>query len=191
MALFNWAAPIFHRFANRWSDEHIAEIAVKLSPFLAERRAVLDLGGGTGALAVRMAETLPATVTVLDPTPEMVRYIPAHPRVAGLVGSAEAMPFDDNAFDAVVVSDAFHHFRDQGGAAREIARVTRPGGALFMLEFDNRGMMRLVVWGEKLLGEPGAFLSPGELCEFLAAQGIFGSCVPTSKASYYFLGEVR
>ena len=191
MALFNWAAPIFHRFANRWSDEHIAEIAEMLAPHLGERRAVLDLGGGTGALAVRMAEVFPADVTVLDPTPEMVRYVPTHPRVTGLVGSAEAMPFADGEFDAVVVSDAFHHFRDQDGAVREIVRVTRPGGALFMLEFDGRGMMQLIVLAERLLGEPGSFFSPPALCEYLSERGVDGTCVATSKASYYFLGEIR
>ena len=191
MSLFDWAAPIFHRFADRWSEEHIADIAAKLSPYLGERRAVLDLGGGTGALAVRIAEAFPATVTVLDPSPKMVGYVPDHPRVSAIVGTAEAMPFDDGAFDVVVVSDAFHHFRNQDAAVREITRVTRTGGALFMLEFDNRGAMRLVVWGEKLLGEPGAFFAPGDLCEYLDARGIAGRCVPTSKRSYYFLGEMR
>ena len=101
------------------------------------------------------------------------------------------MPFADNAFDAVVVSDAFHHFRDQHGAVREIVRVTRPGGALFMLEFDDSGMMKLVVLGEKLLGEPGAFFSPSALCDFLWSHGIEGACVPTSKSSYYFLGRIE
>jgi len=191
MPLFDWAAPVFHRFADRWSEEHIADIAAKLAPYLGERRAVLDLGGGTGALAVRMAEAFPATVAVLDPSPKMVSYVPDHPRVSATVGTAEAMPFDDDAFDVAVVSDAFHHFRNQDVAVDEIARVTRGGGALFMLEFDNRGAMRLVVWGEKLLGEPGSFFAPGDLCDYLDARGISGQCVPTSKRSYYFLGEVR
>jgi len=191
MSLFDWAAPIFHRFADRWSEDHIADIAEKLAPYLGERRAVLDLGGGTGALAVRIAEAFPASVTVLDPSPKMVSYVPRHPAVSAVVGMAEAMPFDDGAFDVTVISDAFHHFRDQDTAVREIARVTRPGGALFMLEFDNRGAMRLVVWGEKLLGEPGSFFAPSELCTYLDERGIGGTCVPTSKRSYYFLGEIR
>ena len=75
MSLFDWAAPIFHRFADRWSEEHIADIAAKLAPYLGDRRAVLDLGGGTGALAVRIAEAFPATVTVLDPSPKMVSIV--------------------------------------------------------------------------------------------------------------------
>jgi len=191
MAFFNWAAPIFHRFANRWSDANIDEIAGRLRPHLSDRGAVLDLGGGTGALAVRLADALPAGVTVLDPAPEMLAYVPAHARVATALGIAERMPFDDDTFDAVVISDAFHHFRDQDGAVREIARVVRSGGALFMLEFDPRGWMRLIALGEKLLGEPAAFFSPGDLCAYLSARGIDGECVPTSRTTYFFLGEVR
>ena len=125
MSLFDWAAPVFHRYADRWSEQHIAEMADRLAPYLGERRAVLDLGGGTGALAVRMAEAFPATVTVLDPSPKMVGYVPNHPRVSAVVGGAEAMPFTHDAYDVVVISDAFHHFRDQDAAVREISRVTR------------------------------------------------------------------
>lgn len=191
MAFFNWAAPIFHRYSNRWSDGHIDEIAAKLRPYLTDREAVLDLGGGTGALAVRLSGALPAVVTVLDPTPEMLAYVPSHARVRTVLGVAERMPFADASFDAVVISDAFHHFRDQDGAIREIARVLRPGGALFMFEFDNRGWMKLVVFGERLLGEPAAFFAPGELCAYLSERGIDGTCVSTSAASYYFFGEVR
>lgn len=188
MGFFNWAAPVFHRFANRWSDQNLEEMAARLRPYLSGRGAVLDLGGGTGALAVRLADALPADVTVLDPTPEMLAYVPASPRVHTVLGVAERMPFPDDAFDAVVISDAFHHFRDQDGAVREIARVLRPGGVLFMFEFDRRGWMRLIVFGERLLGEPASFFAPDELCAYLSARGIDGECVSTSTSSYYFFG---
>ena len=69
MSLFDWAAPLFHRFADRWGEEHIADMAAKLAPYLGERRAVLDLGGGTGALAVRMAEMFPAPSRCWTPRP--------------------------------------------------------------------------------------------------------------------------
>jgi ubiquinone/menaquinone biosynthesis C-methylase UbiE len=127
---------------------------------------------------------------VLDPTPEMLRYLKPHARVTGVVGLAEAMPFGDGTFDACLISDAFHHFRDQDGAVREITRVVRPGGALLVLEFDPRGLMRLIVWGEKLLGEPGAFFTPDAMCAYMAARGVPGHCESTSPTGYYFLGAV-
>jgi ubiquinone/menaquinone biosynthesis C-methylase UbiE len=191
MSFFNWAAPLFAHLGDRWSDETIERWCSWLRPHLGEGGGrVLDLGGGTGALAARLADATGAAVTVLDPTPEMLRYLKPHERVEGVVGLAERMPFGEDTFDAVVISDAFHHFRDQDGAVREIERVVRPGGAILVLEFDPRGWMRLVVWGERALGEPGAFFTPEAMCAYMAAHGISGRCEQTSPTGYYFLGVV-
>lgn len=190
MGMFTWAAPLFGRFGDRWSEETIERYAGWLRAHVAPGGRVLDVGGGTGALARRLAEALDCRVDVLDPTPEMVAQMAPHPRLTAHIGVAEAMPFEDASFDAVVVSDAFHHFRDQPGAAREFARVVRPGGAVLVLEFDRTGLMRLIVWGEKLLGEPGAFFTPEEACAFFSAHGITGRCERESRTKYYFLGEV-
>jgi ubiquinone/menaquinone biosynthesis C-methylase UbiE len=191
VGFFNWAAPAFGHLGDRWSDETIERLCSWLRPHLRDGDGrVLDLGGGTGALAARLADATGAAFTVLDPTPEMLRYLKPHERVTGVVGSAERMPFTEDAFDAVVISDAFHHFRDQDGAMREITRVVRPGGALLVLEFDPRGWMRLIVWGEKLLGEPGAFFTPDAMCAYMAERGIAGRCEKTSPTNYYFLGTV-
>jgi len=191
MGFFDWVAPVFGRFGDRWSEARIEEIATLLRPHLGTRAAVLDLGGGTGALAVRLADALPATATVLDPTPAMVRYVPKDlPRVDVALGTAERMPFENGAFDVVVVSDAFHHFRDQDAAVREIARVTRCGGALFMTEYDRRGASVLLVAAERLVGEPAAFFAPDELCAFMRDRGVEGSCIPRRGITYDFFGVV-
>jgi demethylmenaquinone methyltransferase/2-methoxy-6-polyprenyl-1,4-benzoquinol methylase len=192
MAFFNWVAPLFGRYADRWDDEAIGRIAGWLAPFLPRDApaSILDVGGGTGALAGRLHDSLGARVTVLDPTPEMLRYVNETDWVTPVRGSAEAMPFADDTFDAVIVTDAFHHFRDQSGAAREFARVVRPGGGVIVLEMDPRGLMRLVVAGERLLGEPGAFFTPDEMCAFMAANGIAGECAPIAGVSYRYVGRV-
>ncbi len=192
MGFFNWAAPVFGHFADRWSPEDIDEIVGWLDPFLGEQKRVLDVGGGTGALARRLSESAGAQVTVLDPTPEMLRYIPADGPVRGIVGTAEAMPFGDDSFDALIVTDAFHHFRDQPGAVAEFRRVVRPGGGVVVIELDPRGLvMRTIVLGEKLLGEPGAFFEPDQMCEFMSENGISGTCAQVRGVSYRFVGTVR
>jgi ubiquinone/menaquinone biosynthesis C-methylase UbiE len=107
-------------------------------------------------------------------------------------GCAESMPFGDDMFDAVIVSDAFHHFRDQDGAVREMQRVVRFGGGVLVLELDPRGaVMSAVVLGERLLGEPGSFFAPEDLCAFMAQRGIDGTCEKQRGVSYRFLGTVR
>jgi len=191
MGFFNWAAPLVRRFGDRFTPENSAQIAGWLRPAVEPGGCVLDVGGGAGQLAVLLVRELTATVTILDPTPEMTDHVPDFAGVTTVTGTAEAMPFPDDSFDAIVVSDAFHHFRDQEGAVKEFVRVTRPGGLVLVLELDPRGLlMRLIVLGEKLLGEPGAFFTPDEMCAFMNRQGVTGHCERLQKADYRFLGTV-
>lgn len=188
--MFRWAAPFFGRFGDRWDKDTLDRWAEWLLPYVSERRSILDVGGGTGALSAHLAERLDVGATVLDSSADMLAQMRPHPRVTGVVGRAEAMPLADATFDACIISDAFHHFRDQEGAVREIRRVVRPGGALLVLEFDRRGVMRVVAWGERLLGEPASFFTPDELCRFMADRGISGRCEKTSPTNFYFMGTV-
>lgn len=195
MGFFNWSAPIFGHFADRWDDADIERIAGWLRPYCPSGEQtcrLLDVGGGTGALARRLHGALEAEVTVLDPTPEMVRYIPADGPIEVVIGVAEKMPFSDDSFDAIVVSDAFHHFRDQPGAAREFHRVVRAGGGVVVLELNaQHPFMRIVAAIERLLGEPGAFFTPSEMCDFMASEGIRGECEPYNPISYRYSGRVH
>jgi ubiquinone/menaquinone biosynthesis C-methylase UbiE len=189
--MFRWMAPLFGRFGDRWDDDYVADLAQRLRPHLSEHGSLLDLGGGTGALAARLSDALSVDVTVLDPSPEMVAQMRPHPRVRAFVGTAERMPFPDRLFDACLISDAFHHFRDQDGAVAEIRRIVRRGGGLLMLEFEPNGWMLPIVWGERLLGEPAAFFHADALCEYLAGRGISGSTERVSPTNYRFLGTVE
>ena len=191
MGFFNWSAPLIHRFGQRWTAEDATQIAEWLSPYVTEGGRLLDLGGGSGGLATRLADRLRRDVTVLDPTPELLALLPQRDDVTGVLGAAESMPFADDEFDALVVTDAFHHFAAQDAAAREMRRVVRCGGGVLVLEIDPSGWMRALVWGEKLLGEPGAFMTPAEMCAFMSRHGIDGECERTEGTGYRFLGVVQ
>jgi demethylmenaquinone methyltransferase/2-methoxy-6-polyprenyl-1,4-benzoquinol methylase len=194
MGFFNWAAPLFGRYADRWSPASVREIVGWLKPSLGtpcpEACRILDVGGGTGALATKLAAELGTRITVLDPSPKMLRYIPDRAPVDAVVGTAESMPFPNDSFDALIVTDAFHHFRDQSGAVGEFARVVRPEGTIIVLDLDPRGLMQIIVLAEKLLGEPGTFFRPSELCAFMGERGIVGTCEKTRGVSYRFTGKV-
>ncbi|HVX43463.1 MAG TPA: class I SAM-dependent methyltransferase [Mycobacteriales bacterium] len=90
---------------------------------------VLDLAAGTGKLTRQLVDAGYETVAV-EPLPGMrEKLASALPGVEALEGTAERIPLDAGAVDAVVVGQAWHWF-DQLAAAREIARVLRPGGVL-------------------------------------------------------------
>ena len=189
--MFRWAAPVFARVGSRWSMGDADALARTLQPYVPAGGRLLDLGGGTGALAARLAERLRAAVTVLDASPHMLRHAEGLPGVTPVGGDAEAMPFADDAFDAVLVSDAFHHFGAPPTAAREMARVVRPGGGVVVLEPDPAlWAVRLVAAAECLAGEPGHFMKPRVFEELMRDVGVEGAARHQGKASYVFVGTV-
>jgi len=189
MGFFDWSAPFFEAFGDRWSDVRVREIADALRPTVPDAGGrVLDLGGGTGVLSARLAQVLPAEYSVVDPTPAMEHYARKRTGVITVHGKAEAIPLPDAAFDAAVVSDAFHHFPDQDGAVAELLRVVKPGGRLVILEFDRRS--RLLFLMERIADPRGRLFTPEELCEYLGSRGVRGTCVPRSGWTYDFIGEV-
>ncbi|HEY7890662.1 MAG TPA: methyltransferase domain-containing protein [Solirubrobacteraceae bacterium] len=148
---------------------------------------LLDVATGAGNVSIPAART-GAKVSGLDLTPELLevarrRAREADVKVDFVEGDAEALPFGDGSFDRVSscfgVIFAPHHEQ----AARELLRVTRPGGMIAVTAWTPDGLIgRMfalnssfmpppppefqspVKWGEEehvraLLGTPG-----GELC---------------------------
>jgi SAM-dependent methyltransferase len=90
---------------------------------------VVDLAAGTGRLSGLFVQR-GADVVAVEPAANMRAVLEERfPTVRAIVASAESMPLDDAAVDAVVVGNAFHHF-ERDAAMAEIHRVLRPGGAL-------------------------------------------------------------
>jgi SAM-dependent methyltransferase len=103
----------------------------KIAGLLAERGAeqLLDLGCGEGALAAavgRLCGQAKPRVVGLDASPIMLSAAPP----PAVLADATAIPFQDNAFDAVVAVNVLDHLPDPLPALREAHRVLRPGGVL-------------------------------------------------------------
>jgi SAM-dependent methyltransferase len=116
-------------------DELRPEYAPEAVAWVAERcgigpgSRVVDLAAGTGRLLGRFMQ-LGIDVIAVEPAANMRAVLEERfPAVRAIVATAESMPFEDGAVDAVVVGNAFHHF-GRDAAMGEIHRVLRPGGAL-------------------------------------------------------------
>jgi SAM-dependent methyltransferase len=95
-------------------------------------RDVADVGAGTGALTSLLV-SLGFDVTAFDADAQMLDQLRGSvPGVSAIVAPAEKLPLDDASVDAVTVAQAFHWF-DPGVAAKEFARVLRPGGVVGLL----------------------------------------------------------
>jgi SAM-dependent methyltransferase len=94
---------------------------------------VLDVACGTGILARSLAERLGSSGSVvgLDINQGMLAVAKRKaPSIEWREGAAEALPFDDASFDAVVSQFGLMFFEDRRTAIQEMARVLRPGGRL-------------------------------------------------------------
>ena len=95
----------------------------------------IDLGSGTGRFTPALAETFGGPIYGVEPAEGMREAAIAgagHPRVNYLAGRAEAIPLPDATADFVLMFLSYHHVADKPAAAREIARVLKPGGRLLL-----------------------------------------------------------
>lgn len=104
---------------------------------------VLEIGCGTGTVAIRIAKDYPQVrVTAIDPDSLALarakrKAARARVSIAFRHGFGEDLPFEDRSFDRVFSSMMFHHLRHDVRASvlSEIHRVLRPGGRLELLDF--------------------------------------------------------
>ena len=108
-----------------------------LDPQPGER--ILDVATGTGWAARRIAAR-GATVTGVDLGTEVIEAAKElSSNIDFRVGDAEALPFPDNHFDAVISTFGVMFARDPEAVARELARVVRPGGRVSLANWAIGG----------------------------------------------------
>jgi ubiquinone/menaquinone biosynthesis C-methylase UbiE len=122
---------------------------------------VLDLGCGTGTLAIQVKRREPgAEVVGLDADPEMLAQARAKAERAEVElelaeGMSDELPFEDASFDRVLSTLFFHHLdpEPKRRTAREIARVLRKGGELHVADWGRPSdpAMRFAFQGIRLL----------------------------------------
>jgi ubiquinone/menaquinone biosynthesis C-methylase UbiE len=102
---------------------------------LSPESRVLDVASGKGTSAVLLAQRFGSTVVGIDLSAQNIRSAGAEVDRLGLahrvrfeVGDAERLPIDDASLDAIICECAFCTFPDKPAAAREFARVLKPGG---------------------------------------------------------------
>ncbi len=136
---FEVAAEAYDRFMGRFSRL----VAPQMADVAGVRagQTALDVGCGTGMLTTVLVERLGAdNVTGIDPSESFVAA--ARERFPGVRierGSAEALPFNDDAFDVAIAQLVVHFMTDPIAGVREMARVTRPGGVVAACVWDHAG----------------------------------------------------
>lgn len=115
----------------------LAEMIEVMQPAPAWR--MLDVATGGGHTAFAFASKVQQVVAT-DLTPAMLHAAASVATERGLrnitfeVADAEALPYDDAVFDAVTCRIAAHHFSDAGEGVRQMARVTKAGSLVGLID---------------------------------------------------------
>jgi ubiquinone/menaquinone biosynthesis C-methylase UbiE len=140
---------------------------------------VLDVAAGNGNATLAAARR-GCQVTSTDYVPELLKRGEERARAERLevvfqVADAEALPFSDGAFDAVVSTFGVMFTPDQAQAARELSRVCRPGGRVGLANWTPQGFIGQVF---KTLGRhvppPAGALPPSRWGDEQQLQQLFG-----------------
>jgi SAM-dependent methyltransferase len=122
-------------------------------------RRVIEIGCGRGGFSAWLARQ-GANVVAIDFSRVAIGKAAAFGRQAGLaplcfaVGDIQAIPHRSEAFDVAVSCETVEHVSDPAGAVRELARVLRPGGRLYLTTPNYLGMMGLFRLYRRLTGRP-------------------------------------
>jgi SAM-dependent methyltransferase len=184
---------------NRISDIYIREIDRRFVPVvnalvgyanLRDGEQVLDLGTGTGAVALRAGAIVGprGRVVGVDISPEMLALAQrsatsmGRGNIAFLEGRAEAIPAEAATFDAVLACLSMMYVIDRGAGAREIARVLKPGGRFVAAVWAAPEQCDIVLFQQtagRFAGPPpvpgvgpGALAEPSDFLQQLDAVGI-------------------
>ncbi len=134
----------FSRQANTFSDAAALTDSgvvdrIRSATGLGIKLRVLDVGCGPGIVTEALAGD-GHEIVALDLTPEMVRMARKRCQDSGffnvhyVIGQAEKLPFEEDAFNVVVTRLTIHHFADPGVVCSDVARIIRSKGRLIVAD---------------------------------------------------------
>ena len=131
----------------------------------------MDLGAGTGIMSeFAYACRSDLQFTAVDPAEGMLKFSAEYVQTHN--ASAEALPFEPESFEAIMIGEALHHFQDVDKSMQEMVRVLKKEGRLFIYDFDSSTFIgKFLCMVEKILGEPANFFAPDMLKEMLERHG--------------------
>ncbi len=211
-----------------WTEENCREYADGLRPVvkfdhrpwakkiagrledLPENSRILDVASGPGYLLLELAGHLKSPgLTAQDSSMHMLEIARANARAAGyeletVESPAENIELADGAMDVVTCKQLLHEVTDLERTISEIARVLKPGGKAFIIDFDAdgsriiAGMIKLLLriisgremangfWTSFISGHPGA-----KIKELMENSGFNGVEYIKDGPNYFIIGEKK
>ena len=166
----DWFHPLFHKWWLKELD-------------LAEDSKVLDVGCGTGWASRIIARMVPkGEVVGIDFAEGMVQKAKqltpkdkaySYENLSFKIADVEDIPYPDNYFDGAICIESFSWYPNPMAALREMKRVLKPGGRLYVADIADSRLLRLILKVWKLF-TPGLdkwnVYSESQFKDFLEAE---------------------
>ncbi|MDR2939435.1 MAG: class I SAM-dependent methyltransferase [Clostridiales bacterium] len=175
---WNRYAKLYDFEINRFSGKSYKQMYRMMANSLSPDMEVLEVATGTGLIAINIASYV-RRVEAVDFSPKMIeaankKKFPGN--VSFSVGDATALSYNDNSFDAVIISNALHIMPTPVEALSNIRRVLKPGGLLIAPTYSH-GHLKNRAWDLnakilKLIGfETHSKWAPDEYLDFIRQNG--------------------
>ena len=118
---------------------------------LSEGQSVLDIGTGFGALAFDLAVFLPLHITAIDLRGDTILHtknlydqlvlkncLQSGSNIQIELADLYHLPYGDQSFDFVIARFVYQHLSDPAMATKEINRVVKPGGFIYLIDVDDQ-----------------------------------------------------
>jgi ubiquinone/menaquinone biosynthesis C-methylase UbiE len=183
----------FNSRAATWDEKAVEKDVSRLEAMAARLdiktgATVLDVGTGTGVFVPYILKRIgrAGNLVCLDYAGEMLKMARAkgfEGNIGYVCADIEDSRLPDKSFDAVVCYSAFPHFQDKAKALKEINRLLKPGGRLFICHTSGRQAINKI---HRSLPEVCDHLFPenGEMNRLLSGAGFEDICISDGRDDY-------
>ena len=151
------------------SEKSIVDIVARMATEHAgDFHTLLDVGCGANLMYDQAIALLGKRIVATDLTWSFLALARPAKGITLVQSEAGHLPFRDASFDAAICSETLEHLPDDAAAIRELARVLRPGGWLFLTVPNLWNASRILDMLKR--GDPRIHLMPGHLREYSPRQ---------------------
>ena len=137
-----WGSRVYEQTMVRLTRPLYQQVGEDLASLQLDEGKVLDVGAGPGVLARDIARSFPRlqvygvdlSTDMIQLARERTRQEQLNERVQFDIGDVRQLPYPDHSFDVVVSTISMHHWHELEQPLRELYRVLRPGGRLWIYD---------------------------------------------------------